>query len=324
MDVPGRGFVGSGCAPASASRVHLQHRINPRIRGPAPIPSHWIGIAISRMKRKWSAVARLPPFDFGGAALKSRWTRLHCGDCEAFPTAAALRDRIHADARSGSAKEVVAAVQDAWRAFHSGDFQRAFDLGSQVGLPGFAVALKAVGIHATAVEKNAQYAQNRLLEASNSAKGVVERLPEDANAHYLYAYTLGRYGQHISIAEALAQGLAGRIEKSLTRTLSLEPHHADAHTALGVYHSEIVAKLGSLAAGLTYGASGDKAIEHFRRALKLAPQVPVVKVEYAHALRRLDEAAHANEIETLLEEAAQCEPADAMEWLDRERARKRR
>ncbi len=275
-----------------------------------------------RMKRKWSAVERLPSFDFGGAALKSQWARLHRGDCEPFPTAATLRDRFAANDGSSRAKEAVATVQDAWRAFHAGDLQRAFELGSQVGLPGFAVALKAAGIYATAVEKNAQYAEKLLYEASIRARDIVERLPEDTNAHYLYAFTMGRYGQRISIAEALAQGFAGKIEKGLHRALSLEPKHADAHTALGVYHSEIVAKLGSLAARLTYGASSDKAMEHFRKALKLAPRAPVVKVEYAHALRRLNEAAYADEIEALLEQAAQCEPADAVEWLDRERARK--
>lgn len=276
------------------------------------------------MKRKWSTAARLPSFDFSGAALRSHWARLHSGDCEPFPAAAALRERFDCDDASRSTKEVVATVQDAWRAFHSGDFQAAFEAGSQVGLAGFAVALKAVGIYATAVEKNSQQAEKLLYEASESAKAIVERLPEDANAHYLHAFMVGRYGQRISIAEALARGLAGQIETGLNRALKLEPKHADAHTALGVYHSEIVAKLGSLAAAITYGASSDKALEHFRKAVKLAPHVPAIKVEYAHALLRLDETVYADDIEALLNEAAECEPADAAEWLDCERAKKLR
>lgn len=223
-----------------------------------------------------------------------------------------------------SADEAVEGIQDAWRAFHTGDFQRACELGSKVGLPGFVVALKAVGVYASAVEKNAHDAEQLLLDASNRAADVLERLPKDANAHYIYAFTLGRYSQRISIAEALAKGFAGKIEKSLEHALKLEPKHADAHTALGVYHAEIVGKLGSLAARLTYGASGEKAIEHFKKALKLDPHAPVVKVEYAKALYRLDEKAYGDEIEALLKEAAEREPADAMEWLDRERARKRR
>ena len=37
------------------------------------------------------------------------------------------------------------------------------------------------------------------------------RAPKDANAHYLYAYALGRYSQGISITKALAQGFGGKI-----------------------------------------------------------------------------------------------------------------
>ena len=38
---------------------------------------------------------------------------------------------------------------------------------------------------------------------------------KDANAHYLYALALGRYGQGISVAAALKQGLGGKIKASL-------------------------------------------------------------------------------------------------------------
>lgn len=274
--------------------------------------------------KKWSAVPHLPTFDFDGGALKAHWERLHRGDCEAFPTKATLAERIDAEDGSVDPNEAVEGVQNAWRAFHAGDLQRAYELGTQAGLSGFVVALKAVCIYASAVAKNAHDAEQLLLDASNRAEEVLELLPKDANAHYMYAFTLGRYSQRISIVEALAKGFAGKIEKSLERALKLEPKHAEAHTALGVYHAEIVGTLGSLAARLTYGASGDEAIKHFKKALKLDAYAPVVKLEYAKALHRLDKSAHADEIEALLTEAAECEPADASEWLDRERAEKLR
>jgi tetratricopeptide (TPR) repeat protein len=274
--------------------------------------------------RKWSPVARLPALEFEGSALKAQWARLHRGDREPFPTKAALAHRLKADEGRVRPAEAAEGVQNAWRAFHAGDFQRAYQMGSSLGLPGFAVALKAVGVYATAVEKNAHDAEQLLLDASNRAEDILRLLPTDANAHYMCAFTLGRYSQRISIAEALARGFASKIENSLEHALKLQPRHADAHTALGVYHAEIVGKLGSLAARLTYGASGEKAIEHFKKALKLDPDAPVVKVEYAKALHRLDQDAYADQIDALLTAAAECEPADAMEWLDRERAREHR
>src|SRR5450759_1023920 len=80
-------------------------------------------------------------------------------------------------------------------------------------------------------------------------------------------FRLGRYSQRITILRALAEGLAGRVQSHLQRALALAPRHAEAHVALGLYHAEIVNKLGSLAASLTYGASRDKAIEHFQHAI---------------------------------------------------------
>ena len=36
---------------------------------------------------------------------------------------------------------------------------------------------------------------------------------------------------------------------ALTRVLEINPNHADAHTALGLYHSEIIDKIGKFIGG---------------------------------------------------------------------------
>jgi hypothetical protein len=147
-------------------------------------------------------------------------------------------------------------------------------------------------------------------------------LPDSANAHYTLALVLGRHSQRSSIVEALAAGFAGRIRGHLERALVLEPAHAEAHVAFGLYHAEIVAKLGGLAARLTYGATLDAATGHFKKATRLAPEIPVVWLEYAHGLHLLDARKFAQEAKTLLAKAAGCTPRDAMEQLDVERARR--
>jgi tetratricopeptide (TPR) repeat protein len=145
--------------------------------------------------------------------------------------------------------------------------------------------------------------------------------PKDANAHYLYAYSLGRYSQGISITKALAQGFGGKIKDALTTALKLEAKHADAHTAFGSYQAEIIDKVGGIVAGMTYGAKKDSALEHFQKALKLNPDSAIARIEYANGLIMLFGKTRMAEAEKLYKEAAACTPADAMERLDVELAR---
>lgn len=279
--------------------------------------------------RKWAKV----PFDAGayhldGAKLQKRWASLHHGDREPFPDAAALEKLARREPglaeslkAAGGAKALAAGLQDAWRAFHAGDFGAAIERGADLGPLGAVVAGKAAGVYATSLERSHSRAVEVLEDAVARCEAALRTLPGHANAHYVHAYALGRLSQRISIVKALAAGHAGRVRASLDRTLALEPKHAEAHVALGAYHAEIVGKVGGIAAGLTYGASKAKALEHFEQALALAPDEPVVRVEYAAGLRLLDPRGSRARAEALEREAAALEPRDAMERLDVERAR---
>ena len=74
-------------------------------------------------------------------------------------------------------------------------------------------------------------------------------------------------------------------------------------------------------AGLTYGAKKDSALEHFQKALKLNPDSAISRIEYANGLIMLFDKARLDEATKLYEQAARCEPMDAMEKLDVELAR---
>jgi hypothetical protein len=263
-----------------------------------------------------------------GEKLARQWKRLHQGDCELYPdTARVSRAVKQSRAFSGwleayGKPEVLAsALQDAWREFHAGDFGAAIDLGSTLGPLGASVANKAAGVYVTYLEKKQERALEILQAAIRRGEEAIEMLPDDPNAHYMLAFVLGRYAQRISVLQALANGIAGRVRMQLEHALRLEPRHADAHIAYGLYHAEIVAKLGALPARLTYGASQSVALEHLERALKLAPASAIARVEYANALLLLDAKAHGERARKLYAEAAACKPGDAMERLDVERAR---
>ena len=266
---------------------------------------------------------------YRGEELHKSWRRLHETDREPWPDAHAIGKlaKGHASfsallAARGGAPAVAEAVQDAWRAFHCGAFARAVAAGEKLGAVGAVVANKAAAVDSLYSTRGAPQLLQALEAAVARGEQAVAELPDYPNAHYTLALVLGRYSQRISILRALAAGLAGRVREHLERAIALEPRHAEAYLALGLYHAEIVGKLGSLTAGLTYGATASAAIGHFRQALALAPSSPIIRMEYAHGLLLLDSASHEREARKLYEQAAACEPADEMERLDVGRAKR--
>ncbi|HET9045983.1 MAG TPA: hypothetical protein VFO33_03425, partial [Casimicrobiaceae bacterium] len=119
----------------------------------------------------------------------------------------------------------------------------------------------------------------------------------------------------------LAQGFGGKIKEALVTAQKLEPKHAEAWTAFGAYQAEVIAKVGGIVAGMTYGAKKDAALECYQKALKLFPESPIAHIEYANGLMLLFGKPKVDEATKLYEKAAASKPADAMERLDVELAK---
>jgi tetratricopeptide (TPR) repeat protein len=254
------------------------------------------------MARKWAKFAHADKaYEHDVAALKKAWPRLHRGDCEPLP------------------KDEKALA--AWRAFHAGDFAGAVDAGLAAGGAGRNAAVKAQVVYAHYLEKSDKAKVSLFEEAAGWADERRAEAPKDANAHYLYAFAMGRYSQGISVAKALSQGLGGKIKEALTTAMKLEPKHADANIAFGAYQAEVIDKVGGIVAGVTYGAKKDSALEHFQKALKLNPDSAIARIEYANGLIMLFGKSRLDEATKLYEQAAAHKPADAMERLDVERAK---
>lgn len=271
--------------------------------------------------KKW---AKFPhsseAYTYAGTALSKHWARLHAGDQEAFPDKKRVSELLkrHPGLKKSAGEDAAAiaeSLQQAWRHFHAGEFQKAAEIGVELGPIGATVANKAEGIYATYLAKEADKIAHFEACAAR-ADAAIAALPDDANAHYFRAFALGRYSQCISIAKALSQGLGGKIKESLDKALKLEPKHAEAHTALGLYHAEILDKVGAMIGGLTYGAKADTGLKHFQEALKLTPHAPIAHMEYGNGLLMMYGKKKANEVLAAYQKAAECEPADAMEHLD--------
>jgi tetratricopeptide (TPR) repeat protein len=252
--------------------------------------------------RQWTKFAHADnAYDYAGATLKSAWARLHKGDREAYP-----RD---------------AAVADAWRHFHAGTFQRAVEAGRAAGGPGIHAAVKAQCVYAYYLEHETKTRLALFEEAAGWAEERRAAARKDANAQYLYAYALGRYGQGLSVVKALAQGFGGKIKEALTAALDLDAKHAEAAVAFGAYQSEVIEKVGALVGGLTYGVKKESALAYFEQAMKLFPESPIIRIEYANGLIRLFGKSRLAEATRLYEAAAAASPRDAMERLDVEHAK---
>jgi tetratricopeptide (TPR) repeat protein len=265
-------------------------------------------------------------FMFEGDALAASWTDLHRGDCVEFPDTGWVQQCLEQAPGTvpvsfeGDVSALASVIQDAWRCFHAGNFQGATRLAEKCGLLAHAPANKATGIYATYLETNEAAQQAYYLSAIERAESAIQVLPDDPNSHYFHAFNLGRYSQSISVVKALSQGIGGKIHTSLQHTLELQPDHAEAHTALGMYHAEIINKIGKMIGKMTYGASADKALEHFEHALELTPDSPIAHIEYGNGLYLLFEDDRLDEVTDLYVKAIELQPSDAMEKLDIEAA----
>jgi len=264
-------------------------------------------------------------FDCAGDKLKKAWPALHAGDTEPYPddkrAAALIKAAGKAAPKGMDAVTLAQALQDAWRAFHRGDFQQAYEAGEALGPVGASVACKALGIHATYLVDDEAEQLERYEQVGKLAEAAIAALPGEANSHYRFAFGMGRYSQHISIAKALKMGLATKVRKALDATLELAPQHAEAHTALGLYHAEVISKIGALVGGMTYGAKASEADRHLAAALKLTPDSPIAHLEYGNLLLLLHGQKREDDVATAFEKAGKLKPRDAMEKLDGEYAK---
>lgn len=250
---------------------------------------------------EWTAFPYAGDYSFDAASLKKHWPRLHKGDAEPLPGDAA--------------------VLQAWVLFHNGDFQRAAAAGMEAGDNGITVANKASCMHANYLEAGERQKLDLFMEVAERAEAQQSTDSKNPNAWYWQAYALGRYGQGISVAKALAQGLGAKVKASLEYTIMLSPRHADAHIALAAFHAEVIDKVGPLIGGMTYGAKKDIGMALFRHAFKLNPGSAVAMIEYATGMAMLEGGDKIAKAMKLYEDAATAHPMDATERLAVEMAR---
>lgn len=248
------------------------------------------------MPALWTPFSYVGDYAITPTILRRRWTKLHAGDREPWPTD----------------PKVVAA----WVLFHRGEFEKAAHAGLKAGSAGLTVANKATCMYANYLEPSEKSRRDLFLQVAQRGAEQTAMDPTHANAFYWYAYALARYSQGISVAKALAQGLGGKVKTALETAIVLQPEHADAHVALGAFHAEVIDKVGTLIGNMTYGAKKTTSLALFERALSLTPQSQLALMEYANALVMLEGDTRMDEATALYERATRIAPQDAAERLD--------
>lgn len=238
---------------------------------------------------------------FDADSLRKNWDRLHQGDCEPLPKDSALLE--------------------AWVLFHNGEFENAIEAGLSLGGHGITVANKAASVCAVYLEPREKAKLDLLLDVAGRAETQQSQDPKNANAWYWQAYALAHYGQGISVAKALAQGLGGKVKNALEQTIRLSPKHADAHLALARFHAEVIDKVGALIGAMTFGAKKSTGLALFKETLKLNPHSPIAMIEYAKGLVVFEGERKMKDATRLYEQAATSRPFDATERLEVELAR---
>jgi hypothetical protein len=250
----------------------------------------------------WESLPEDYTFDYDQAQLAEIWESLHIGDQYEYPL------NYEGD------EEILQAQAEAWLNYHNGDFQKAAEIGLSLAEHGSVVLAKSVAAYCDYLCEDEDQVLQLLSETMGICEKAASELPDCANTQFVNALIMGRYSQRISITKALSQGLGGKIKSYLDTTLELEPNHAEAHTAMALYHAEIIDKIGAMIGGLTYGAKKSVALEHFDTSMQLAAEVPITAIENANGLLLLG--SNNKKAIELYQHASECGVLDAIQNCD--------
>ena len=206
-------------------------------------------------------------------------------------------------------------IDNAHAAYAEGRFVDAARIAESLGTSrGFALAAESLTIHghfiASKGEKEALFQR-----AAELARQAIRADPGNGDAHLQLARAIGRHAQTIGSFEAANRGYAEKIREATDTALQLNSELAAAHLSLGLWHAEVVGAVGSFLAYVSYGARARDAVASFERALKHAPGVKAVPLEYAIGLLLLDENEYREKARSLLKRVIEIPAKDAYDRL---------
>ena len=212
-------------------------------------------------------------------------------------------------------------IKSARAQYNSGDFVTAAATGEKLGtFEGYMIAAASLTIHGHYFTDGKER-QQILLNAMELARKAVELQPDNPEAHMYLVRAMGRYSQSIPSSKALSEGYGESVKETLETVLQLDPDSWEAQLGLGSWHAEIISKGGFLGK-LAFGASEQKAREHFLKAAELAPVSIITYLEFARGLHALNAKKYREQVIRNLNRALELPASDAYDRVLQEDARK--
>lgn len=217
--------------------------------------------------------------------------------------------------------DVLQGIDAARAAFTRGDFVEAIAAARLLGTAQGAALAARAGLAQGDFISSPSMRRSVFQQAEMDARLAITRDPQNPEGHLYLALALGFLGRMDGTLAAHFAGYAEEARQHIDRALALAPQSAWAHALSGGWNLEIVRDGGMLGETL-YGASLDKGVAAYRRALELESGNTAIAYQYALQLLALGGAPHRAEALRELANALEPKPEDAVEVLARRRAQR--
>jgi len=214
------------------------------------------------------------------------------------------------------------AVQEVWRLHYSGQYEKAYELGMQLGPVGEVPAIYSRLVHATLLIDDHDDKMEEFEEAAALSNEGLTLAPEYRFAEFGLVYAKVRMLELMSTGEARSSGYIPIAQDKLDKLQEYAPDRGAYPLTRGGLEAGIVERVGSFLGSITYGATESSAIENFEKAQKLLPDMAIVYNEYSVGLIRLDEDDFRKDIRKLLNTCMAIEPVNAEDALNQMHCRR--
>lgn len=207
------------------------------------------------------------------------------------------------------------ALEEARQLYADGAFLEAAErAGAEAGVEAATLAAKAL-LAAAAHRAEGEEARGLLDRALAQTETALTRDPGHVEAMLHRVIGIGYLSRAEGKLKAHSAGWGSESKLLWERAEALEPDSPWVYAVKGGWHAEVAVEAGSILASVFYGASKRRAIRAFDRAIALAPDNPVIRVEYARTLMRLSLRKHSEKARMHLTLARGLQPSDAFEGL---------
>jgi tetratricopeptide (TPR) repeat protein len=209
---------------------------------------------------------------------------------------------------------------DAHIAYREGHFAEAMQRAEQENTaPALAFAARAC--IADAITRPEGFCADCLRQAQRLASRAAKIDPNHVEAYLQDAIALGFLGRVMGVQAARREGLAEKVRARLDTALTIDPGNPWAEASLGAWHLEIVSQAGPWLASLLYGADEKEGLSLYRKALRAAPDAPILHYQFALALLARDGDRYALEARQALQRVQSAQEPDALMRFTAKRAR---